>query len=99
MPNTKKPKTEKSTNLITLREIKKWRRYWGDKGYELVKVKLASDAKSKRSFHKNHIDRMYLLKYVSVRPKTGRKLRDDCIMVVSLGSYYPSCWGKAWFKN
>jgi len=61
---------------LTLTEIKKWRKHWEDRGYKLVKVILADDAKFKRSFHKNTINRMYLLSYVSVRPKTGKKLTE-----------------------
>ena len=37
---------------LTLTEIKKWRKHWEDRGYKLVKVILADDAKFKRSFHK-----------------------------------------------
>lgn len=65
----------------------------------MVKAILVDDAKFKRSFHRVHINRMYLLNYVSVRPKAGKKLTEGCVRVVSLGSYYPSLWAKSWFKN
>jgi hypothetical protein len=84
---------------MTIREVKKWRKHWEDRGYELKKVIPADDAKMKRAFHRNHLNNMYILNYVCVRPKIGKKLRDDMVRVVSLGSYYPQTWCKSWFKN
>ena len=84
---------------ITVTEIKKWRKFWEDKGYELIKCIMADDAKFKRSFHKNHFNRMYILNYVSVRPKPGKALEDSMVRIVSLGSYYTEKWAKSWFKN
>ena len=83
----------------TKTEIKKWRKKWEDKGYSLIKCIMADDAKFKRSFHKNHLGRMYILNYTSVRPKTGKELEDNMVRIVSLGNYYTEKWAKSWFKN
>lgn len=81
-----------------IKEIKKWKEYWENKGYTLIKLVISDNMKSKRSFHKNHINKMYWLNYTSVRPKRGKKWKNiDCIRVISLGSYYPEIWGKSWF--
>ena len=84
---------------MTITEIKNWRKFWENKGYELIKCIMADEAKFKRSFHRNHLEKMYILNYVSVRPKNGGKLEDGMVRIVSLGSIYPSKWAKSWFKN
>lgn len=84
----------------TPQELKAWRKHWWSLGYALVPLELADDAQSKRSFWRKHIENMYWLKYDSVRPKKGKLWGNvDCIKVVTLGSYHPSPWHKAWFKN
>ena len=81
----------------TIREIKEWRKFWEDKGYTLIKLVFADEAREKRSFHKNVI--RYHLDYTSVRSKRGKKWEQvGCIRVVPLGSYYPQIWAKSWFN-
>lgn len=81
-------------------EISQWRRYWKDRGYTLIRLKLADDALAKRSFWEKNVENMYWLRYDSVRPKRGKLWGSvDCIKVVSLGSYHPSPWHIGWFKN
>src|SRR3990167_6467589 len=89
----------KQMKKLTITEIKKWRKFWKNKGYELIKCIMADDAKFKRSLHRNYYGRMYILNYISVRPKVGAILRDNFIRIVYLGSYYPQTWHKSWFKN
>lgn len=84
-----------------MKEIKRWRSYWKEKGYKLEKAVLADDEEStfEATFPHTQVDRMYLLKYVRVESKRGRLLHEGCIQAVFLGSYHSSQWAKSWFKN
>ncbi len=64
-------------------------------GYELVPMILSK--KGLRQFKEYEVRKVYLVKYIGVRPRRGRMMKDNCVNVLWEGRKETQVWHKDFF--